>query len=433
MVRFLVCSALVVTLPSLAYGQSFVIPDRLTLEDALRLAAERNPTIDAGRSGVAVREAERIGARLRPNPAVTFDSENYPMFDPRRPDFLNNQQLTIRVDQELELAGRRRLRVQSADADVAVAQSLLADQRRRLELEVRRAYFSVVLAKADVEVAETSLGEINRVIGLNRARYEQGEISGGEVRRVQVERLRFVDDLFAAQLALRNARSALLALLNAPDLSLDFDVTETLSDGASTFPGVVPLAASAGGIDALQSLALAQRPDLRAALGEVQRADTETRLQRALRTPNVTLGGGYQRNFGADAVVFTVTVPLPLNNRNQGGVARAAAERRRADALAAATTTAVRLDLQQALNAVDVAAARVSYIEGEYLAPARESRDIVRAAYELGTADLIDYLDAQRAFRDTLRTYNRALFDRRISLFNLASATGAGSTSGVKP
>ena len=37
------------------------------------------------------------------------------------------------------------------------------------------------------------------------------------------------------------------------------------------------------------------------------------------------------------------------------------------------------------------------------------------------------------AFRDTLRTYNRALFDRRISLFNLASATGAGSTSGVKP
>jgi outer membrane protein TolC len=62
------------------------------------------------------------------------------------------------------------------------------------------------------------------------------------------------------------------------------------------------------------------------------------------------------------------------------------------------------------------------------MTPARESRDIVLAAYRLGTADLIDFLDAQRAFRDTARTYNRALYDQRVSLFQLSAATGvAGS------
>ena len=178
----------------------------------------------------------------------------------------------------------------------------------------------------------------------------------------------------------------------------------------------------------LRAQALSSRPDLLAAQRTVQRADTETSLQRALRTPNITVGGGYRRDFGSDGVVFGVTVPLPFSNRNQGGLARAEAERRQAANVAAATAVSVSLDVQQAINAVDVSRARVQYIEGEYLTPARESRDIVLAAYRLGTADLIDFLDAQRAFRDTARTYNRALYDQRVSLFQLSAATGvAGS------
>ena len=289
---------------------------------------------------------------------------------------------------------------------------------------MRRAYFAVVLAKADADVAQASLAEIDNVIGLNKSRYEVGEISGGELRRIQVERLKFVDDQFAAQLALRNARSALLALLNAPDLGESFDVVETLeAAGSATAPPVVappPLDPRS-----LRAEGLAQRPDLRAAQTQVVRAETQTLLQRALGSPNMTVGAGYQRNFGADAFVFGVTVPLPIFNRNQGAVARADAERRQAANLARAAATDVLLDVQQAVNTVDITRARVQYIEREYLQPARESRDIVLAAYRLGSANLMDYLDAQRAFRDTLRTYNRALYEQRLGLFQLAAATGA--------
>ena len=84
----------------------------------------------------------------------------------------------------------------------------------------------------------------------------------------------------------------------------------------------------------------------------------------------------------------------------------------------------MRLDVQRALNAVDTNRARVEYIEREYLTNAQESRDIVLASYRLGVANLIDFLDAQRAFRDTQRIYNRALFDQRVSLFELAAAVG---------
>ncbi|HEU4687647.1 MAG TPA: TolC family protein, partial [Vicinamibacterales bacterium] len=170
-----------------------------------------------------------------------------------------------------------------------------------------------------------------------------------------------------------------------------------------------------------------RRPDLLAAREELLRAETETRLQRALRSPNVTLGGGYKRDFGTNAVVFGVTVPLPLWNKNQGGIARAAAEQRVVASNLASVELDVRLDIQQAQNSVDVNRARADYIERQVLASARESRDVVSESYRLGALDLIDFLDAQRAFRDTLRTYNRALFDYRVSLFELDAALGLSS------
>lgn len=424
MTRVLKCLLVFMAAAVPAPAQELVVPARLSLDEALRLAGERNPLLAAVRNSVEIADAQRLDARLRPNPTLSFDSQGYPLFASPRPPFIDNQELSLRIDQEIELAGRRRLRTEVAAAGVATAEASFADARRRLDLDVQRAYFSLVLAKADLDVASAALAEIDTVIGLNRARYEQGEISGADVRRIQVERLKFVDDVFAADLALRNARSALLALINAPDLSVTFDVVETL--GAIATSAAAPTAAAPAPLDleALRTRALADRPDLLAAQRDIQRANSETRLQRARRTPNITVGGGYDRNFGTNAVVFGVTVPLPLFNRNQGGVARAVAEQQQAANRAAATATAVTLDVQHAVNAVDVSQSRVAYIEREYLVPSREARDIVLASYKLGSANLIDYLDAQRAFRDTRRTYNRALYDQRVSLFQLAAATG---------
>ncbi|MEQ1690524.1 MAG: TolC family protein [Gemmatimonas sp.] len=427
-IAVLCCAVWLGARPSSA--QEPTIPEQLTLSQSLAIALERNASLTAVRGDVDIAAADRVGARLRPNPALTFDSEGYPLGRNAGPTFFNNQELTVRVDQEIELGGRRGLRTRAADAAVESAQARLENGRRLLTLDVQRAYFQAVLATADRDVARASLQEIDQAIGLNRSRFEQGEISGGELRRLQVERLRFVDDVFAAELALRNARSALLALMNVSNLGQPFDVTEPLAANPTptspTAPGVLT-AVLPGNIGvqapALIADAIARRPDVLAAQREVVRADTQTRLQRALRTPNLTIGGGYKRDFGTNAVVFGATVPLPFSNRNQGGVARAEAERQQAASRVRVAELVVRLDVQQAANAVDVNRERVQHIEREYLTTARESRDIVLASYRLGAADLIDYLDAQRAFRDTVRTYNRALYEQRISIFELAAAT----------
>ena len=410
----------------IARAQTSDVPLRMTLDDALRLAAARNPTLAAARNVVEMAEGDRIGAELRPSPAMTLNGESYPVGVTPRPSFLNGQELTLRLDQEIETAGRRGLRLKAASQAVDGAEASYRNQWREIELDVKRAYFQVVLANADHDVANASLGEIDRVITLNRARLQQGEIAGAEVKRLQVERLKFVDDVFAAELATRNAKSALLALLNFDNLGTTFDVVDTLKTPDSPAPAQT----IASDIGALGAKALASRSDLGAARTEATRADTETRLQRALRTPNVTVGGGYKRDFGTNSIVFGVTVPLPLFNRNAGGIARADAEARRAQNEVNAVKAKVLLDVQQASNAVDINRQRVAYIEREYLKTAQEARDIVLASYRLGAGDLINFLDAQRAYRETVRTYNKALYDLRISEYQLAAAVG---TTMVQP
>jgi cobalt-zinc-cadmium efflux system outer membrane protein len=405
-------------------AQTRPVPQRLSLDEAVRLAADRNPQAAAARALVEIAEANRVDARLRPNPAVSVESESYPLFQSPRPAFVDGQELTIRFDQEFETAGRRRLRTEAAAAGVSAANLTARDRFRQLERAVRRAYLQLALAQADADVARTSLQEIDRVLTVGRERVNVGEAPRSEVSRLEVERLRFAEDAFSADLALRNARAALLTLLGASDLTQAIEAADPLIPPSGSAVVAISAAASA---PPPKPLGIDLRPDLLAAREELRRAETETRLQRALRSPNVTVGGGYRRDFGTNAVVFGVTVPLPLWNRNQGGVARAAAEQQLAASNLATVELDVRLDIQQAVNAVETNRARAEYIERQILASARESREVVSESYRLGAADLIDFLDAQRAFRDTLRTYNRALFDYRVSVFELEAARGLTS------
>ena len=411
------------------------IPSSLSLADALRLAAERNPSFAAARNGIEVAQADRVTAARLPNPAFTFVSEGQSVF---RSPASDGHEYVFRIDQDIDLPGRRRLRTQSADRSIDISKALYQDQWRRVELDVRRAYFQAVLAKADREVSTVALEEIDRVITLNRARFKSGEIAGGELRRVQVERLRFQDDLFAAELGLRNARAALLALLNAPDLRQPFDPVESLSASESDFPPSLALVASSTpanvppgrpsgqAIVPLVSEALVARPDVQAARIVQQRAETETRLQRALRNPLPTVGAGYKDNAGNSLFVLGVTLSLPLFNQNQGGVARAEAEQRMAANRVRAAERQVALEVQQALNTVEISRERVRYIEREYLSNAREARDIV--SHPTVWVRPISSTCLTRSVRFvTPPGPTIARDEQRISLIELGAAVGAST------
>jgi cobalt-zinc-cadmium efflux system outer membrane protein len=426
-----VCTALfAVVLSGTLYAQGSDFPASLSLEEALRIARARNPQLSAAQQEAIGSEADVIAAGKRPNPVFALTAEGIPFSQFSRQPFLDSQDLSVSVEMELEPGGRRRFRTEQAQHGAEASHARVQDALRRLRFEVCRAYAQVVLAKADDDVARATLGEIDQVLALNRIRYEQGDLSGMELRRLEVERFRFADEAFAAELALRNARSTLLAWMNVTPLDRPFELTDDLLSA----PVGAVAAAPGETTEAAVNRALANRPDLAATLREQDGAIAGIHLQRALRTPLFSVGAGLNRDFGANGLVVSFGVPLPLFNRNEGGVARAGAEERQAAARVAAARTSVALDVQQASNAVDVSRRRLAYVEDEYLKSAREARDIVLASYRSGAAALMDYLDGQRALREALRTQNRARFDYQISLFQYEAAIGSSATpTGKEP
>ena len=410
-------------LPSLAPAQpssAAPFPDELTLELAIDLALERNPALQAFRSEVEIAQADVVTAGLRPNPELSVESEEYPYFRATRPPFFSGQTVTAGVEYEIQTKRRRRLRTGAAEAVVRREGANVENAARLLRLDVRTAFYRVLLAESNRQLAETILNQTDQVIELNRARFEQGEISGLELTRIEVERLSFADDLFQARLELRNAKAALLALVNSPDIGMEVQVRGDLNEMPA-----VGLASDATGED-LVARAFEMRPDLRAAHAQVERATAQQRVERAIAHPNVSVRGGYQRAESDHSLVAEIAIPLTIFDRNQGQIMRSNAEARQAESLLAAARLRVALEVRQAHNAVEVNRERVEYIQTQQVRQAREASQVTFAAYRLGGVPLMNYLDAQRRFRDTMRVLNQALYDERLSVFELAAAIGGG-------
>lgn len=412
MVRVAIVLVLAACAAEPARAQDEPVPARLSLDDALRLAESKSPRLVAARAEIDLAAADAASARVRPNPVLSIESQGYPLWRSPRPSFLDTQELTVRAEQAIDLAGVRRARSRVGDLGVEAARSFAEHERRRLRFDVRRAYLQVVLATADMTVARSTLEDLDKVLTINRARFEQGELSGIEMRRLQVERLRFADDLLASDLARRTSGAALLALLGLRPLDAAFEVADDLDAPVAVRP-------------APPADPLAGRRDVEASRRLEARAAAEVEAQAALGAPTPTVGAGWQRNFGVNTFVFGVSVPLPFFDRNQAGVARATASERLARAKTQEVVTAVLLEIQTARLAVESSQARVDYVEKEYLRHAREARDIVLASYRAGAAPLSDFLDAQRAMREAQRVRNRAIVEYRLSLFQLDAALGA--------
>ena len=412
-----------ISLPLLAnelLAQNEPIPNILTLEQTIELALRRNPTLMAARNSIEMAEADVVSAGLHPNPAVTFESESYPYFRSNPGPFFSNQEITARFDYEIQTKHRLKLGAEAAEVSIRKEAAMLEDTARRLRLEVRVAFYRVLLAESNRQLARAILDQTDQVIALNRTRFEEGEISGLELTRIEVERLRFADDLFQVRLESQNAKASLLALLNAPDLGADLQVRGDLNE--MPYLGISLAATDAE----VLRMANDQRPDMRAAMAEIERSSAQNRLQRAIASPNITVGGGYKRDGPDHSLVAGITVPLNIFDRNQGEILRSEAEMRQAANLFAEVRNRVALEVRQAYNAVQINRERVEYIRTQQVQQAEEASRVTLAAYRLGGAPLMNYLDAQRRYRDTMRVLNQAVFDECVSMFALAAAIGEG-------
>ena len=378
---------------------------RLTMDDALRLAERENPTLRAKRFELDVTRAGEITAGLRPNPSASYTAEKFGARE-------TSQEYTVTVGQTLELGGKRARRLDSARAATRVTRFEVDDIRRQVFAQVKKTFTDVLVARATLALAEQTLKTLDDVERIQRFRAERGDISELELTRIQLQRFAFERDAADARQAIAATIIVLRALVGAASVAPDVEVIGDL--------GFRDVGLSR---DEAVQRALGARPDLQAAEAARDKAKADVALARANGKWDITPQLEYKRTDGNENTFgFGFSFPLRIFDRNQGEIARTQAEVERVSAQRDATIAQIVSEIETALSAVTTLRQRVESLRNVYLPKAEQARNTVEFAYRRGGVSLLDFLDAQRTYRETSLEHLRALGNYWSALYQLEAA-----------
>jgi cobalt-zinc-cadmium efflux system outer membrane protein len=399
-----------------ALPSSAQTPAVITLDDAVRLALEHNQALRALRLAVDQAKANEITAALKPNLVFTNLNEDFTIFNPSDLTLENirtNQEFTNSVTYTFERGGKRLKRVQVAQDTTDVTAKTVADSERQLRFQVAQAFFSVLLAKSNLDFAGDNLRDFSEVIEMNQKRMAAGDISESDYLKIVLQKLQFEQDASAAEVALVQGKAALRQLVGYETVPEDFDVAGQLRHTKYTVTQAE-----------VEKEALLSRPDYQAAQSAVKLADDTVTLAYGNRARDLTAEWEYKRNGTINGVGFGFSIEIPLHDRNQGEIARSQAAARQAVVTAEAIRVGVLTDIRSAYAGYKASDQVAALYESGYLDQATQSREISNYAYQKGAASLLDLLDAQRSYRATQLAYRQALAAFMIGVEQVNFAAG---------
>lgn len=352
-----------------------------TLTEAQALARMRaeHPQLRALRLGVRELEADARERRLLANPTVSYTRE----------DAGNATDDFLLVSQELPVRGRIGLFDEAAGQAVTAAEARADASVLAVETRLRMAFTALLLAQERTRVLQSGLSELRRLADVLRAREREGEGSRFDRLRAEREVADIETDLEAAEIERVGAQARLAAFFTPGADPSDLRAAGALLDD--------PVRSDP---TSLVELALAGRPDYRALELSAAQWRTEQRAAERLRYPGAAVNAGLKRTGAAGAresgYAVTATMVVPLFNRGQAQVARAAAARARVDA----ERQALRGSIESGVRAAHVAVTRYRALAERYRAtsvePAAELVAIADAAYQEGEYGILELLDAHR-------------------------------------
>ena len=387
---------------------------RLSLDDAIAFFLRQNLDLLISKYGIDYAKGQQITARLFPNPVATVGT--LASFTQGH-TAANSGQLSTQIQQLFELAGKRGYRIESATYGTQSAEAAFEDAVRQLSFTVKDAYYRIQLAQRRLALAEENRDRFSRILEVNTIRFKKGYIAEVDLIRIRLQFIDFQSQVLQSLQEGETARADLRQLLQLSpatqlELTTDLDYKRLDPD-----------------IARLRTVALDTRPDVRARRLTYAQREADLKLAKAYRIPDVSIGAGYsiQGPKGPDNPQqwgLNLGLPLPLFNRNQGGIMQAEVGVQSAEAELNRT-------LNQVENQVDIAYRNliqsrrlVEAFLGGVLDDARSTLTIVERAYERGGATILDLLDAARTSRTIQQNFIEALFNYQRNVIQLESAVG---------
>ena len=394
--------------------------DGMTLNHFENLALGNNPTLVRASARIQAASGRRMQAGLYPNPEVGYLASEI------GDDGRAGQQGAF-VTQQFVRGQKLALSQQVFSQEVRQAMRELEAQQLRVLNDARREFYNVLVAQESVKISEELVAIADKAVTASTELLEAGESGRADLLQAQVE-------LDSAKIGLNNAQMRYFGAWRRLAAVAGVPAMEPARAHGDLHASPVNLSWD----EELQRL-LGSSPELAAARAGAARSQWAVRRARAEPIPNVDVQTSvqYDNATGDPIAGLQVGIPLPIYNRNQGGIREANAELVAASAEVNRVELALQERLALAFERYGRARHQVTTYSQEILPNAQRSLELITLGYQAGEFNYLTLLTSQRTFSQANLAYLSALDEMWTSAIEidgllLADSLQAGP-SGAAP
>ena len=396
----------------------------LTLDEAIAETLQSDPKLHGAMELIRQARGDFTTSSLLPNPTVQVNGVFLPLrqFTPAQPGGPPELDVIGTYSIDWWLFGKRAAAMVNAQLGVSVSHADYSDQVRQRMANTASAFYDVLEAKAMLKLAQDDLANLTDVERITREGVRIGGAGTIEAERIRLSVLDAQRDVRTREATLKTTKAQFRAAIGRRISTQECDVAGNLD---------VPRPATPPSIGQAVAIAEQNRPDIISLRRQIAKARAAIEVEQTKARPTVAPSLGYQYQYqecngSADASSYTaqMNVSVPLFDRNQGNIAKAQSVLAQSCFNLQAQLVQVEADIQQAVAEFQAAHTDVSSIGLEQLQTARSVRDRTKAAFRVGGKTLLELLDAERAYRDTYRTYIMSQSGYWHALYRLNASVG---------
>jgi outer membrane protein TolC len=379
---------------------------------------EKNPEIQMLRERLGVVSARAKQAPYLEDPQIAFQLGGVPLSNPT--SFNQADTNSIGIRQMLPFFGKLTLKEKIAQQEEKVAEQELHAKEREIISMVKMAYADLFMAQRAIEILREQLEIMRTIIGATEARYRVGRVTQQDVFKALLEQSELMNQLIVTEQESSTAEVKLnSAMYRPPRTPIQVPADLTLPEIASTPSG-------------LDELALANRPELRGAEREIERAERMYELaDKNRKFPDFMLGWDYMRmptdmkkdRYGAMVNITIPFSPWTIGRRNYE-VEETLAEIRTAKSNRDAMRNMTLKQVGESQAKVQAAKRSVQLYREGLLSQAELSFRSALAAYQTGRVEFVNLLEAERALREARMGYYKTTASFLQNLADLERAVG---------
>ncbi len=384
----------------------------LTLDDAVRLALQNNPDLQASKGRVAAAAGRAYQAKLWTNPELGLSVEEWPVSGGNG---FSDAKQTIGLSQTLPFPGKKKLDRQIGQSGVRLTEAELKLRRREVVREVKTAFFRVLAAERLVEVAGELVKVAESSASTARKRVAAGAAADQEQLRAEIPLEQTRTELAGFEQELADARQTLGMVIGRRDLA------------ARPVSGSLSETVAAVWLEHRPELWLTNYPSIASARANRDRAEMELRRARLEPYPDIKAGlsGGWLGETDQSIIELGFSVPLPIFDWAKGKKQEARANLSVAEAELAGVELRVLRDWEVATKRLQTTAAQAASYRERILPKANEALRLVQTGFDQGKFSFIDLLDTQRTAAEARLAYQQKLLELNVAQAELEAFQGA--------